>query len=117
MLFALVILCGCTTPQSAMLKNKGNTINILVLGANEKETIYKFKQNESCSIMNLIFKMGKISPYIEMQDVRIIQENEEGNDTEIRIDIKEIMKAGDPQKDIPLKNGDRIVFHPRWIAN
>jgi len=89
---------------------------ILVLGEVGKPGIYRFTGTEPCTMMHLMFRLGGLPTYARRSAVRIVRPNEEGEDEEIIVDIDNILDDGDPDDDIALENGDRVIVPPRRIS-
>jgi protein involved in polysaccharide export with SLBB domain len=88
---------------------------ITVLGQVKRQGIYRFSGGEPCTMMHLVFKMGGLPRYADATEIKLIREEEDGFETEMEVNVKEILKEGDPDKDIPLENGDRVVVPARRI--
>ena len=92
-------------------------IEILVQGAVRKAGVYRFHKDEPCTMMYLLFKIGTLPQVIPSIRNAIIQRrNPGGTVTEIKVNIRELLDAGDPEKDVPLKNGDRVIIEERLWA-
>lgn len=89
---------------------------ILVLGEVKQEGFLTFGPNEGCTVMHLIFKMGGLPPYANDKAIRLIRRGEDGVDHEIRVNARRILEDGNPDYDVPLENGDRVIVPARRIA-
>jgi len=89
--------------------------HVLVLGEVKRRGVYRFGSSEPCSMMHLIFKMGGLPAYADDRAVRIIRRDEEGVEQETAVNVREILKRGDPEDDVPLRDGDRILVPSRVI--
>ena len=89
---------------------------ILVLGEVGKPGVYRFSQSEPCTIMHLMFKMGGLPPYANKKAVKIVRRDEEGKEKEIKVNVQKILEEGDPEKDVTLENGDRIIVPARRLS-
>lgn len=101
------------TPES---EYDGETVDVLVTGHNVEAGIYHFQPDEPCTIMHLLFKMGGLPPYVDTRDVRVFRNKPDGETEEFRIDAREILELGEPEKDFFLNDGDRVVIQPRLLA-
>jgi len=88
---------------------------ILVLGEVKRQGVFAFKPTEPCTMMHLYFKMGGFPPYADQRKVRVLRRDQEGSERELTVNVKEILKEGDPAEDFPLKNGDRVIVPSRTI--
>jgi polysaccharide export outer membrane protein len=89
---------------------------ILVLGEVNRKGIYRFAGAEPFTLMHLIFKMGGLPRYANPREIRIIRRDEEGAEDELVVDATRILDEGDPEEDVPLQDGDRIIVPSRGIA-
>lgn len=85
---------------------------IVVLGEVKKPGVYRFG-DEPCTLMHLNFKMNGLPAYADKRHVLVIRRDEKRRETRIEVNLEEILEEGDPEKDLPLENGDRIVVPPR----
>ena len=65
--------------------------------------------------MHLMFKLGGMPAYANTKTVKVTRTYEDGSDEEFIVNAKQIMKDGDPEKDFPLEDGDRVKFRTRRI--
>lgn len=107
---AYVFSSSATTPIEVGEKE------ILVLGEVRRPGVYKFSSGEPCTVMHLIFKMGGLPPYANSKAVKVIRQDESGREEEFVVNAEEILSTGDPEKDVPIENGDRIVVPARRIT-
>jgi protein involved in polysaccharide export with SLBB domain len=63
-----------------------------------------------------MFKTGGLPPFANKRAVRIIRRDEAGMEEETVVNVEEIMVDGDPDKDVALRDGDRIVVPQRKIT-
>jgi hypothetical protein len=66
--------------------------------------------------MHLLFKMGGLLPHVDAHDVRVIRHKPDGETEEFKTDAREILESGGPEKDFPLRHGDRVVIQPQLLA-
>jgi protein involved in polysaccharide export with SLBB domain len=88
---------------------------IMVLGEVKKRGVYRFSGSEACTMMHLLFKMGELPPYANRKAVQIFRRDEYGEETVIKVDAEKILEDGNPEEDIELENGDRVVVPARRI--
>ena len=91
----------------------GGEKRIIVLGQVRRPGVYVFGSGAPCTIMHLIFKMGGLPLYADKKHVKVIRRDEEGNEEEISVNVEDSLERGDPDKDVPLQNGDRIKVPAR----
>ncbi len=89
---------------------------ILVLGEVNRQGIYRFNGASPCTMMHLIFKMGGFPTYADKENVKIIRPNSDGGEDEIIIDVSKILDEGDPNEDVRLENGDRVIIPERKLS-
>jgi protein involved in polysaccharide export with SLBB domain len=90
--------------------------DVLVLGEVKREGIYRFKSGEPATILYLILKMGGLPPYANKKSIRILRMDEEGFESEIRVNAAPLLEEGNPEDDVELENGDRVVVPARTIS-
>ncbi len=89
---------------------------ILVLGEVTRQGIYRFDGAAPCTLMHLIFKMNGFPTYADTKSIKVIRRSSDGDEEELTIDATRILDEGDPDEDINLQNGDRIVVSPRRLS-
>ncbi len=89
---------------------------VIVLGEVRKPGMYQFTDSEPFTVMHLMFKMGGLPPYANKKALKIFRRDKEGNEEEFTVNVKDILEEGNPDNDIPLKSGDRIVVPARKIS-
>lgn len=94
----------------------GGEKEIIVLGEVGRPGIYRFGANEACTMMHLVFKLGKLPMYANKKEVKIVRANEEGGKQEITVNIEKIVNEGKPEDDVSLENGDRVIVPARKLT-
>lgn len=89
---------------------------ILVLGEVHRQGPVRFAGDEPSTMMRLVFRMGGFPPYANRRAVRIIRRDEKGIEREMTVNVERIMATGDPDDDVPLEHGDRIIVPARRIS-
>jgi len=89
---------------------------ILVLGEVSRQGIYSFSPVEPCTVMHLYFKMGGLPPYANKKAVRIVRTDTEGYMKEFKVNVNKILDDGNPDKDVALESGDRVIVPARRIS-
>jgi len=90
--------------------------DILVLGEVKRQGIYRFADGTPATMMHLIFKMGGFPAYADTKAIKIIRRDEAGRENEIIADASRILKDGNPDKDIMLEHGDRVIVPARRMS-
>jgi protein involved in polysaccharide export with SLBB domain len=83
---------------------------ILVLGEVEKPGFYRFEGSEPCSMLHLLFRVGPLPKFANTKAVKVIRRDASGLETEIPVDAARILEVGNPEADVQLENGDRVVI-------
>jgi len=96
-------------------KGGGGAKRIVVLGEVRRPGVYTFPSGQPCTIMHLIFKMGGLPLYANKKAIKVLRKDEDGVEHEIVVDAKKILEKGDPDKDVLLKNGDRVKVPARRL--
>ena len=111
---AASVLSPSSTPEP---KYEGQTIDILVSGhlLEGRQGIYRFRPDESCTLLNLIFRMKGLPAHVDTRAVKFIRKNEKGEE-EIEVDVRKVLNSGESKDGVPLKHGDRVVFPARLYA-
>lgn len=94
----------------------GGEKEILVVGEVNRPGLFRFSADEPCTIMHLIFKMGGLPPYANRKTIIVRRVEEDGHETEIKVNAEEILKEGRSEDDIELMNGDTVVIPARRIS-
>lgn len=96
----------------------GGEKEVIVLGEVSRPGIYRFAADEACTMMHLVFKLGKLPMYANQKAVKIVRAGEDGNGekSEIVVDVEKIVNEGKPEDDVPLENGDRVIIPARKLT-
>ncbi len=89
---------------------------VIVLGEVSRPGPIRFAHGESATMMRLAFKIGGFPRYANTRQVRILRRDEQGIEHEIRVNVERMLETGDPEKDVPLQDGDRIIVPARRIS-
>jgi protein involved in polysaccharide export with SLBB domain len=89
---------------------------ILLLGEVGRQGYVSFRPGEPATIMHLVFKIGGFPLYANDRAVRIIRRDDDGSEYELVVDAKEIFREGNPDYDVPLEDGDRVIVPARRIS-
>lgn len=77
--------------------------------------IIRFTDNEACTMLNLVFKAGTLNRWIDTKRVEVHREGADGAVQVIKVNVERLLKTGDKKDDLPLENGDRVIFKERRI--
>lgn len=100
------------TESSAVQKSE-RSVTVLVLGEVKRPGFYSFDGHEPATIMNLVFKMGGLPPYANDKSVKVVRRDREGREAEFEVNVRRVLGSGDPDIDLPLEEGDRIIVPAR----
>jgi protein involved in polysaccharide export with SLBB domain len=89
---------------------------VLVLGEVNQEGFYQFTKEERFTMMNLYFKMGGLPQFANDKSVEVIRRDEEGYEERFKVNVRDILSDGDPDKDFDLEPGDRIIVKERRLS-
>jgi len=89
---------------------------IMVLGEVPREGVIRFGRNEPCTLLHLIFKMGGLPQFAKARGIKIKRTGDDGKEQEIRANAVRLLKTGDPDLDVPLRHGDRVIIPSRTIG-
>jgi len=90
--------------------------DILVLGEVKRQGIYRFADGSPATLMHLIFNMGGFPAYANTKAIKIIRRDDQGLEHEIIADASLILEDGNPDRDVPLEHGDRVIVQPRKMS-
>ncbi|MFC1498544.1 polysaccharide biosynthesis/export family protein [Verrucomicrobiota bacterium] len=74
-----------------------------------------FSAAEPCTMLHLLLKMSGLPDYADPKRIEIRRLDAEGKEKVIKVNAEEILKEGNPDKDVPLENGDRVIVPARKI--
>lgn len=88
---------------------------ILLLGEVSRQGVVSFADNEPCTLLYLLFKIGGLPRFAKADSIRIVRRDKDGRETEITANAERLMKDGDPTQDVVLQHNDRIIVPARRI--
>ncbi len=103
-----------TRPQGAAAEYGDK--EVIVLGEVSRPGPIRFAHGEPATMMRLAFKIGGFPRYANTRQVRILRRDEQGIEREIKVNVERMLETGDPEKDVPLQDGDRIIVPARRIS-
>lgn len=89
---------------------------ILLLGEVPRRGVIEFAENEPCTLMHLLFKIGGLPRFAKGDKIQVVRRQKDGGETTFLIDGESLMVNGDPKDDIALESGDRVIVPPRKFA-
>ncbi len=89
---------------------------ILVLGQVRRQGIYRFSEESQATMMHLIFQMGGFPSYANTRAIRILRRDAEGREREFTVDAGKLLEEGNPDLDVALEHGDRIIVPARRMS-
>ncbi len=100
--------------DSAMTGTGGK--RVILLGEVPRRGVIEFSENEPCTLMYLLFKIGGLPRFARGDKILIVRRDKEGQDKKFTVNGEKLMKSGRPEDDLVLETGDRIVVPARSIS-
>ena len=94
----------------------GGGKRILLLGEVPRRGVVEFAENEPCTLMYLLFKIGGLPRFARADHIQVVRTAKDGRETTFLVDGDALMNQGDPKGDIVLESGDRVVVPARKFA-
>jgi protein involved in polysaccharide export with SLBB domain len=89
---------------------------VLMLGEVPRRGVIDFAENEPCTLMYLLFKVGGLPRFAKATKIRIVRRDRLGRETTIVANGEALLKEGNPDDDVQLENGDRIIVPARKVS-
>jgi len=89
---------------------------ILLLGEVPRRGVLEFAENEPCTLMHLLFKIGGLPRFAKGDEIQVVRRQKDGTETTFVIDGETLMTSGDPRDDMVLESGDRVIVPARKFA-
>ncbi|MEI8351142.1 MAG: polysaccharide biosynthesis/export family protein [bacterium] len=89
---------------------------VVLLGEVPRRGVVEFSENEPCTLMYLLFKVGGLPRFAKANQITVVRRNKDGSEQKFLIDGERIMNTGKPEDDFVLETGDRIVVPARKIS-
>jgi protein involved in polysaccharide export with SLBB domain len=99
--------------ESSAVEKSEKTVSVLVLGEVKRPGFYTFAGSEPPTVMNLVFKMGGLPPYANDKEIKVVRRDRQGREGEFSVNVRRVMSSGDPELDVPLEEGDRVIVPAR----
>jgi len=89
---------------------------IYVLGAVNRPGPLALPPNQVFTLAKTIISAGGFTQFGNGTKVRLIRYNQAGHKFETRVNVTQILKNGEFEKDIPVQNGDWVIVSEKWIS-
>ncbi len=89
---------------------------VLLLGEVPRRGVVEFAENEPCTLMYLLFKIGGLPRFARADRIQVVRTAKDGRETTFLVNGDSLMNEGDPRNDILLESGDRIIVPARKFA-
>lgn len=103
------------TPGSGVSTGSGGK-RVVLLGEVPRRGVVEFAENEPCTLMYLLFKIGGLPRFAKADKITVVRRNKDGSEKKFLINGEKLMDTGKPEDDLVLETGDRIVVPARKIS-
>jgi protein involved in polysaccharide export with SLBB domain len=86
---------------------------VILLGEVPRRGTISFSENEPCTMMYLLFKIGGLPRFAKAHRVQVVRRGPDGEELKLVVNAEALMRRGDPDDDVPLQSGDRIIVPTR----
>lgn len=110
------------TPSSEAVKGQESVITgvggkrVILLGEVPRRGVVEFSENEPCTLMYLLFKIGGLPRFARGDNISVVRRDKDGREKKFIMNGEKLMKTGKPEDDLVLETGDRIVVPARSIS-
>lgn len=94
----------------------GGGKRILLLGEVPRRGVVDFGENEPCTVMYLLFKIGGLPRFARADRIQVVRTAKDGREKTFLINGSDLMTVGDPKNDLVLESGDRVIVSARRFA-
>lgn len=94
----------------------GGPKEIILLGEVPRRGVVSFAENEPCTLMYLLFKIGGLPRFAKGSKIKIVRRDRQGRETTMIKNGDALMEKGDPDEDVVLESGDRVVVPSRTFS-
>jgi protein involved in polysaccharide export with SLBB domain len=102
-------------PGSAVSTGTGGK-RVVLLGEVPRRGVIEFAENEPCTLMYLLFKVGGLPRFARADKITVVRRNKDGTESTFLKDGEKLLNNGKPEDDLVLETGDRIVVPARKIS-
>jgi protein involved in polysaccharide export with SLBB domain len=89
---------------------------ILLLGEVPRRGVVDFAENEPCTVMYLLFKIGGLPRFARADRIQVVRTAKDGSEKTFLVNGSDLMSVGDPRNDLVLESGDRVIVRARRFA-
>lgn len=89
---------------------------VVLLGEVPRRGVVEFSENEPCTLMYLLFKIGGLPRFAKANKITVVRRAKDGSEKRFVVDGEKLMSTGRPEDDLVLETGDRIVVPARKIS-
>lgn len=110
------------TPSSEAVKGQEGIVpgvggkRVILLGEVPRRGVVEFSENEPCTLMYLLFKIGGLPRFARGDKISVVRRDKDGREKKFMVNGEKLLKTGKPEDDIVLETGDRIVVPARSIS-
>ena len=111
------------TPSTEVKGQNGDSVmtgmggkRVILLGEVPRRGVIEFSENEPCTLMYLLFKIGGLPRFARGNKISVVRRDKDGQEKKFTVDGEKLMKTGKPEDDLVLETGDRIVVPARSIS-
>jgi hypothetical protein len=113
----LVYAFASESPQlGATAKTTGTGKRVILLGEVPRRGVIEFSENEPCTLMYLLFKIGGLPRFAKADKIQIVRREKDGHERTFIVNGSALMEDGNPKDDVVLESGDRIIVPARKIV-
>lgn len=95
---------------------KPTSKRVILLGEVPRRGVVEFAENEPCTLMYLLFKIGGLPRFAKGDKIQIVRRGKDGREKAFIANGESLMNEGNPQDDVVLESGDRVIVPARKIA-
>lgn len=112
----MVYVFAAETPMADGTIKAAGSKRIFLLGEVPRRGVMEFAENEPCTLMHLLFKIGGLPRFAKGDEIQVVRRQKDGTETTFVINGETLMTSGDPRDDMVLESGDRVIVPARKFA-
>lgn len=113
----LVYVFSAQAPSAdGVVSTGGGGKRIVLLGEVPRRGVVEFGENDPCTLMFLLFKIGGLPRFAKGDRIQIVRRQKDGSEKTFIVDGDALMKSGNPDDDVILESGDRVVVPVRKLS-
>ncbi len=101
--------------QDSVMNGVGGK-RVILLGEVPRRGVIEFSENEPCTLMYLLFKIGGLPRFARGDRISVVRRDKDGQEKKFTVNGEKLMKSGKPEDDLVLETGDRIVVPARSFS-